>query len=55
MRALVRGVEEAGGRPSGGERMLLFLAVGASIISMILVFVVLYKLGLLEQAIKLVR
>lgn len=62
LRALVKGVEEAGGKPSRGEKILPWLAVGASIACLVLVFVVLAKmgvledkLGVLEQAIKLVR
>ena len=55
MKSLVQGVVEGGGGASKRDRMLLFLAVGLGAISLILIFVLLTKLGALEQAIKVVR
>ncbi len=61
--ALVRGVEEGNTlRPDKRARMMALLAVAASMICMILIFVVLYKLGTMQtiintlpEALKLVR
>ena len=52
---LVKGVGEEGGTKSKLERMMLFVAVGASIISMILVFYVIVKMGGIQQSIDALR
>jgi len=47
--ALVRGVGEEG-KPAKGERMLLYLAVGASVICLVMLFYVISKLGGIQAA-----
>lgn len=51
---LVKGVGEEG-KVSRGERMLLFLAVGAGVISLIMIFFVIFKLGGIEQGLNALR
>jgi hypothetical protein len=47
--ALVRGVGEEG-KPAKSERMLLYLAVGASVICLVMLFYVISKLGGIQAA-----
>lgn len=48
---LVQGMREEGKAPKG-ERMLLYLAVGASVICLVLLFYVITKIGGIQQALE---
>jgi len=47
---LVKGVGEEG-KAGKGERMLMYIAVGASVVAVVMMFYVISKLGTIEQAI----
>lgn len=52
--SLVRGVGEEG-KPAKGERTLLYLAVGASVVSLVMIFYVITRLGGIEQALNALK
>jgi hypothetical protein len=54
MVALVKGIEEgvAGGSIPKNMKMLLFLAVGASCLCLVMIFVVMYKMGTMQSALQ---
>jgi len=51
---LVKGVGEEG-KVGKGERMLMYIAVGASVVAVVMMFYVISRLGTIEQAITALR
>lgn len=51
---LVKGIGEEG-KPAKGERMLLYLAVGASVLGLVILFYLISRLGGIEQSINALK